>query len=151
MSKPEKLTKKENIIQAVKFTLFSASAGLIEAGVFALLDSVLHFDYWPSYLIALVLSVVWNFTLNRNYTFKSAVNVPKAMSMVLGYYAVFTPLSTWLGQVWADAGGNHYLVLIVNMLANFVTEFTFDRFVVFRGTINTKQQKSAPDEEPKTL
>ena len=81
MSKPEKLTKKENIIQAVKFTLFSASAGLIEAGVFALLDSVLRFDYWPSYLIALVLSVVWNFTLNRNYTFKSAVNVPKAMSM----------------------------------------------------------------------
>jgi hypothetical protein len=27
------------------------------------------------------------------------------------------------------------------MLANFVTEFTFDRFVVFRGTINTKQIK----------
>jgi putative flippase GtrA len=141
MKEPEKLSARDNIIQAVKFTLFSASAALIETGSFALLDTVLKWQYWPSYLIALVLSVIWNFTLNRNYTFKSAVNVPKAMSMVLGYYAVFTPISTWLGQVWADAGGNHYLILVVNMLANFVTEFTFDRFVVFRGTINTKQIK----------
>ena len=141
MKEPEKLSARDNIIQAVKFTLFSASAALIETGSFALLDTVLKWQYWPSYLIALMLSVIWNFTLNRNYTFKSAVNVPKAMSMVLGYYAVFTPISTWLGQVWADAGGNHYLILVVNMLANFVTEFTFDRFVVFRGTINTKQIK----------
>mgnify|MGYP003591703750 CR=1 FL=1 len=141
MKEPEKLSARDNIIQAVKFTLFSASAALIETGSFALLDTVLKWQYWPSYLIALVLSVIWNFTLNRNYTFKSAVNVPKAMSMVLGYYAVFTPISTWLGQVWADAGGNHYLILVVNMLANFVTEFTFDRFVVFRGPINTKQIK----------
>ena len=141
MKEPEKLSARDNIIQAVKFTLFSASAALIETGSFALLDTVLKWQYWPSYLIALVLSVIWNFTLNRNYTFKSAVNVPKAMSMVLGYYAVFTPISTWLGQVWADAGGNHYLILVVNMLANFVTEFTCDRCVVFRGTINTKQIK----------
>ena len=141
MKEPEKLSARDNIIQAVKFTLFSASAALIETGSFALLDTVLKWQYWPSYLIALVLSVIWNFSLNRNYSFKSAVNVPKAMSMVLGYYAVFTPISTWLGQVWADAGGNHYLILVVNMLANFVTEFTFDRFVVFRGTINTKQIK----------
>ena len=142
---------KTELWRTIKFVLFSASAGLIEMGSFALLYNVLDISYWISYLTALVLSVLWNFTLNRNYTFKSAVNVPKAMSMVLGYYAVFTPLSTWLGQVWADAGGNHYLVLIVNMLANFVTEFTFDRFVVFRGTINTKQQKPASDEGPKTI
>ena len=142
MKEPEKLSARDNIIQAVKFTLFSASAALIETGSFALLDTVLKWQYWPSYLIALVLSVVWNFTLNRNYTFKSAVNVPKAMSMVLGYYAVFTPLSTWLGQILADAGGNHFLVLFVNMVANLITEFLFDRFVVFRGTINTKPGKT---------
>jgi len=142
MKEPEKLSKKENAVQALKFLLFSCSAGLIETGAFALLDKVFKWDYWPSYLIALVLSVVWNFTLNRSYTFKSAVNVPKAMSMVLGYYAVFTPLSTWLGQIWADAGGNHFLVLFVNMVANLITEFLFDRFVVFRGTINTKPGKT---------
>ena len=141
MNKDPQLSKKENALQAVKFLLFSCSAGIIQAGAFALMSEFARFPYWPAYLIALILSVVWNFTLNRNYTFKSAVNVPKAMSMVLGYYAVFTPISTWLGQVWADAGGNHYLILVVNMLANFVTEFTFDRFVVFRGTINTKQIK----------
>jgi putative flippase GtrA len=100
MKEPEKLSARDNIIQAVKFTLFSASAALIETGSFALLDTVLKWQYWPSYLIALVLSVIWNFTLNRNYTFKSAVNVPKAMSMVLGYYAVFTPCPPG----WARSG-----------------------------------------------
>ena len=49
----------------LKFVLFSASAGLIEIGSFALLNELLDWPYWPSYLIALTLSVLWNFTLNR--------------------------------------------------------------------------------------
>ena len=125
------MNKKESIIEMVKFFLFSCSAGIIQTAFFALFDSGLHLGYWPSYLIALVMSVIWNFTLNRKFTFKSAVNVPKAMLMVLGYYIVFTPVSTWLGQVWADNGGNHYLILFTNMVANLVTEFIFDKYVVF--------------------
>ena len=143
MKKAEKLSGKETTVQAVKFLLFSCSAGAIEAGVFALLNEFTGLPYWPAYLIGLVLSVIWNFTLNRAYTFKSAANVPVAMMKVLGYYAVFTPLSTWLGNLWAVAGGNHYLVLFVNMVANLVTEFLFDRYVVFRGTINTSDKKAA--------
>jgi putative flippase GtrA len=135
----KKLLKNESFVQAIKFLLFSCSAGLIETGVFAILDSALKLPYWPSYLIALILSVVWNFTLNRKFTFKSAVNIPKAMTLVLCYYAVFTPISTYLGQIWADVGGNHYLVLFTNMVANLVTEFLFDKFVVFKGTINSKK------------
>ena len=63
---------KKELWRAVKFTLFSASAGLIEMGSFALLTALTDWSYWPRYLIALTLSVLWNFTLNRNFTFKSA-------------------------------------------------------------------------------
>lgn len=143
MSSDPKLSKRENVIQAVKFLLFSCSAGVIQAGSFALLSELARFSYWPAYLIALILSVVWNFTLNRSYTFKAANNVPVAMMKVLGYYAVFTPLSTWLGDVCVNAGAPKYLVLFVTMVINLVTEFLFDRFVVFRGSINTKENKKA--------
>src|SRR5574344_3111254 len=127
--------KKDSVVQAIKFLLFSCSAGLIETGAFAIFDSLLKMPYWPSYLIALIMSVVWNFTLNREFTFKSAVNIPKAMTLVLCYYAVFTPISTYLGQIWADAGGNHYLVLFTNMIANLITEFLFDKYIVFKDKI----------------
>ena len=130
--------KKKELVRVVRFTLFSASAGLIEFGSFAALSALTAWSYWPRYLIALVLSVVWNFTLNRKFTFKSANNVPKAMAMVLGYYAVFTPLSTILGNWLAEScGWNEYLVTILNMLLNFVTEYLFDTFVVFRGSMDT--------------
>lgn len=129
------MKKKENIIQAFKFLLFSCSAGLIQVGVFALLDSVFKLEYWPSYLVALILSVIWNFSLNRNFTFKSSSNVPVSLFLVFCYYLVFTPASTYLGQLWADAGGNHYLVLFTNMIANLITEFLFDKYIVFKDTI----------------
>ena len=117
--------KKKELVRVVRFTLFSASAGLIEFGSFAA-------------LIALVLSVVWNFTLNRKFTFKSANNVPKAMALVLLYYAVFTPTSTLLGSWLTDTlGWNDYLVTVLNMLLNFATEYLYDRLVVFRGSIDT--------------
>ena len=122
--------KKKELVRVVRFTLFSASAGLIEFGSFAALSALTAWSYWPRYLIALVLSVVWNFTLNRKFTFKSANNVPKAMALVLLYYAVFTPTSTLLG--WND-----YLVTVLNMLLNFATEYLYDRLVVFRGSIDT--------------
>ena len=122
----------------VKFALFSASAAIIEMGSFALLNELTGWSYWPCYLIALVLSVVWNFTLNRKFTFKSAGNVPLAMLKLLGYYAVFTPLSTVLGSYLADTLlWNEYLVTILNMLLNFITEFLFQRFFVFGKSIDT--------------
>lgn len=135
--------KRETILQALKFLLFSCSAGIIQAGAFTLLNEIVRFPYWPAYLIGLILSVVWNFTLNRHFTFKSANNVPIAMMKVLGYYVVFTPLSTWLGNLCVAAGANEYIVLFVTMVINLVTEFLFDRFVVFRDSINTKPAKKA--------
>ena len=127
---------KKQLWQAVKFTLFSASAGLIEMGSFALVEIFIK-DYWIPDLISLVLSVLWNFTLNRRYTFKSAANVPVAMAKVFGFYLVFTPLSTWLGSLAEGRGVNDFLVLAVTMLANFVLEFLFCKFVVYRGQEDT--------------
>ena len=125
--------------RVVKFTLFSISAGLIEMGAFALLNELLHLPYWASYLAALVLSVLWNFTLNRKFTFHSAANVPLAMLKVAAYYAVFTPLSTWLEHRLTEGlGWNEYLVTGINMVLNFVTEFLYQRFFVFGKTIDTK-------------
>ena len=127
-------------LRALKFTLFSISAGLIEIGSFTLLNEILHLPYWASYLIALVLSVLWNFTLNRKYTFKSASNVPVAMLKVAAFYLVFTPLSTWLEHVLtANLGWNEYLVTGINMVLNFVTEFLYQRFYVFRDSIDTNE------------
>ena len=127
----------------VKFTLFSVSAGLIEIVSFSLLNELLHLPYWMSYLIALVLSVLWNFTLNRKFTFKSAANVPVAMLKVACYYAVFTPLSTLLEhQLAGNLGWNEYLVTAINMILNFVTEFLFQRFVVYRNSVDTAEKKA---------
>lgn len=125
-------------LRVVKFTLFSLSAGLIQMGSFALLNELLHLPYWVSYAIALVLSVLWNFTLNRKFTFKSAANVPVAMLKVAAFYAVFTPLSSWLEHVYTmQWGWNEYLATICNMLLNFVTEFLYQRYFVFGKSIDT--------------
>lgn len=143
-----KLNKRKEITRGVKFVLFSISAGVIEFVSFALLDAITGWDYWPKYLIALILSVLWNFTLNRHFTFRSAGNVPLAMLMVAGYYAVFTPVSTILGNYLAEVcGWNELLVTILNMGANLITEYLFDRFVVFRKTIDTNKKATAPDKK----
>ena len=123
---------KKQLWQAVKFTLFSISAGVIQIGAFALLE-IFNKDYWIPYLISLVLSILWNFTLNLRYTFKSAANVPVAMAKVFGFYLVFTPLSTYLGNLAEGYGVNDFVILIITMLANFVLEFLFCKFVVYRG------------------
>lgn len=127
---------KKQFLQAAKFTLFSISAGLIQIGSFALLEIFIK-DYWIPYLVSLVLSILWNFTLNRRYTFKSAANVPVAMAKVFGFYLVFTPLSTYLGNLAEGRGVNDFVILIVTMLANFVLEFLFCKFVVYRGQEDT--------------
>ena len=128
--------QKKSLWQAVKFTLFSVSAGIIQVGSFALMELFIR-DYWIPYLISLVLSILWNFTLNRRYTFKSAANVPVAMAKVFGFYLVFTPLSTYLGSVAEGTGANDFLILAVTMVANFVLEFLFCKFVVYRGKEDT--------------
>ncbi len=124
--------------RSLKFLLFSVSAGLIEILSFTLLNELTSWSYWPCYLIALVLSVLWNFTLNRRYTFQSANNVPVAMLKVFAFYCVFTPASTLLGNYLAeDLGWNEYLVTALNMAANFVLEFLYDRFFVFGKSLDT--------------
>lgn len=129
---------KKEMIRGLKFGLFSASAGIIEIAVFSLLNELTNWRYWPCYLIALFLSVLWNFTLNRRYTFRSADNISAAMLKTLGFYCVFTPASTILGNHLADTLlWNEYLVTLLIMLANFVLEFLYDRFFVFRKSIDT--------------
>lgn len=134
--------RKKELWRTVKFVLFSASAGIIQVASFALLEELLHLAHWLSYLISLVLSVLWNFTLNRKFTFCSAGNVPIAMTKVAIFYTIFTPLSTW----WTAAltgeavGWNEYLVLAITMLSNFVLEYLYDRFFVFGKTIDTAKK-----------
>lgn len=134
--------KKKELIRSIKFVLFSISAGVIQVLSFTLMEEVLHLEHWVSYLVALVLSVLWNFTLNRKFTFCSANNVPIAMLKVAGFYLVFTPLSTWWTAVLTGEPilMNVYLVLAGTMLINFVTEYLFDRFVVFGKSIDTAKK-----------
>lgn len=131
-------TIKKEVVRGVKFALFSASAGVIEITVFSLLNELTNLRYWLCYLIALIMSVLWNFTLNRRYTFRSADNVSSAMLKTFGFYCVFTPASTLLGNYMADTLlWNEYLVTTIIMLSNFALEFLYDRFYVFRNTIDT--------------
>ena len=129
---------KSNFWQAIKFTLFSISAGIIQIISFTLINELLRWPYWPAYLTALILSVLWNFTLNRRYTFQSAANIPIAMAKVFCFYLVFTPVSTYLGALAEGAGVNEYIVLGVTMIANCVTEYLFCKFVVYRNQENTR-------------
>lgn len=148
-----KLTPRENRIQALKFGLFSVSAGVIQIVSFTVLNLLFDYlfkdtnwftdtswltsEYGLSYFIALILSVLWNFTINRKFTFKSATNVPIAMLKVFAYYCVFTPLSIWWGVSLERIGWNEYLILLPTMIINMVTEYLFCRFFVYRNSINT--------------
>ena len=136
------VNRRAELLRSLKFTLFSASAGLIQIGAFALCNDVIRLPAWLGYLIALVLSVLWNFTLNRRYTFRSAASVPRAMALVALFYLVFTPCTTWLEHWLTDVKlWNDYLVTALNMVLNLVLEFLYDRFVVFRGTIDSRDAK----------
>ncbi len=152
---------KGGVWQFIKFALFSASAGIIQVLSFTLMSEVIiklpflqnlmetnrtfakimSNEYGPMYLIALLLSVIWNFTFNRKFTFKSAANVPIAMLKVLAFYCVFTPVSTLLGNhftaKFVDVTAINYIVLACTMACNMITEFLYDKFVVFKGSENT--------------
>ncbi len=152
---------KKNIFQFIKFALISCSAGIIQIGSFTLMNEflmktdfmqnlissndtfakIMTNDYGPIYLIALILSVVWNFTINRKYTFKSAANIPVAMIKVFGFYLIFTPVSTILGNYFtakfADIAAIEYIVLIITMACNMITEYLFCKFVVYKNQENT--------------
>lgn len=128
---------RDNYLQMIKFTLFSLSAGIIQILSFTFLFEVIGFIYWPSYLVALTLSVLWNFTLNRKFTFKSASNIPIAMSKIAFFYLVFTPLSTWWGDALTKLNYNEYLILAVTMVSNLILEFLYTKYYLYRHSINT--------------
>lgn len=142
------MDKRKEVLRIVKFVCFSISAGVIELGSFTLLNEFTNWSYWPCYLIALVLSVLWNFTLNRKFTFQSANNVPVAMLKVFAYYCVFTPLTTVLGNYLAETlQWNEYLVTIINMALNLSTEYLYDRFFVFRTSLDTNKKEKSKEKE----
>ena len=127
----------ENLVHMIKFLLFSMSAGLIQAITFTILFEFTNFIYWPAYLVALTLSVIWNFTLNRKFTFKSAANIPVAMTKIAIYYAIFTPLSTWWGDALTTINWNPYLVLFITMVSNLISEFLVTKYIVYKNQINS--------------
>lgn len=133
---------KKELWRTLKFVLFSISAGAIQILSYTLLLELAKLDEWAAHLISLILSVLWNFTFNRKFTFQSAGNIPIAMAKVAAFYLVFTPLSTW----WTAAltgpgvGWNAYLVEGLTMLANFVTEFFYQRFFVFGKSLDTAKK-----------
>lgn len=143
------MNKKKELIRTAKFVLFSISAGIIQIAVFTILEEILHVTHWISYLVSLVTSVLWNFTLNRKFTFHSANNVPIAMLKVAAFYLVFTPVSTWWTAVLTGAkfGWNEYLVLVLTMLINFVSEYLYDRFFVFGKSIDTAKANASQSGE----
>lgn len=140
LKKGKSYSFKKEMLRGLKFGMFSISAGIVEITTFSIFNELTNWRYWPCYVLALFLSVLWNFTLNRRYTFQSANNVPVAMLKIVGFYCVFTPASTILGNYLADTlQWNEYLVTLLIMLSNFVLEFLFDRFFVFRKSIDTNR------------
>ena len=159
-----KMGKKENALQAIKFACFSASAGIIQIVSFTLLNELLpttdstnaiaqwffNSEYGGSYLVALTLSVLWNFTFNRKFTFKSAANIPVAMLKIFAFYCVFTPVSTILGEMVAQrftASYVEYIILAVTMATNMVSEFLYCRFFVYKNSMNTLNDKASEEKE----
>lgn len=137
--------QKKELIRTVKFVACSISAGVIQTVSFTVLEELVHLEHWLCNLIALVISVLWNFTLNRKFTFCSANNVPIAMLKVAAFYVVFAPLSSWWTDVLTGIGWNEYVVFVGTMLINFVTEFLYQRFFVFGRSLDTAKKK-----EPKS-
>ena len=131
--------KTKEWVRVLKFVLFSASAGIIQFGSFALLNEFTGWRYWPCYLISLLLSILWNFTFNRRFTFQSNANITRAMLLVLAFYAVFTPSTTILGDWLAeDLHWNEYLVTGINMLLNLSLEYLYQRYVVYRNQVDNR-------------
>ena len=143
--------EKKEVIRTIKFVLVSASAGIVELVVFTLMNELTGLKYWPCYLTALICSVIWCFTINRRYTFQSTKNVPRAMAMVLAFYAVFTPATTILGNYLAETlHWNEYLVTAINMLLNLSLEYLYDTFVVYRNEMDNNDIAAKKREKEQT-
>ena len=82
---------------------------------------------------------MWNFTFNRRYTFRSDAPLMRSMALVALFYLVFTPASAWWGTLLEKAGVHDWLIEVINLLVNFVTEFLYQKFVVYRGSIDTNE------------
>lgn len=135
----KKNKNKKEWVRVLKFVLFSASAGIVQIGSFTLFNECTEWRYWPCYLISLLLSILWNFTFNRRFTFKSNANITRAMLLVLVFYAVFTPVTTVLGDWLAeDLLWNEYLVTGINMLLNLSLEYLYQRYVVYRNKVDNR-------------
>lgn len=143
----EKNTKVKEFLRAVKFLLFSISAGVIQFGVFALLNEVFHLSFWVSHIPAVLLSVLWNFTFNRKFTFRSSNNVKISMLLVLAFYVVFTPASVFFGDWLESVGWDGLLVEALMMVINFVLEFLYCTFVVYRNSIDSAVKSDEKGEE----
>lgn len=141
--------KNNELIRTIKFTIFSISAGIIQILLFTLMNELLLLDYWVSYLTSLVASILWNFTINRKVTFKSSNNVKLSMLLVFAFYLVFTPISTVLGNLAEKTEVNEYIILAFTMISNFVLEYLFTRYVVYRNSCDTLESKSKKDLENK--
>ena len=137
----------KELIRTIKFTLFSISAGIIQVLLFTLMNELLRLDYWVSYLTSLVASILWNFTINRKVTFKSSNNIKLSMLLVFAFYLVFTPVSTVLGNLAEGAKVNEYIVLAVTMISNFVLEYLYTRYVVYRNSCDTIELKTKEENE----
>lgn len=133
------MVNNKELIRTIKFTLFSISAGIIQIGLFTVLNEFVGWNYWASYIISLVASILWNFTINRKVTFKSSNNVKLSMLLVFLFYVVFTPVSTVLGNMAENGGMNEYLVLGITLVCNFVLEYLYTRYFVYRNSCDTRE------------
>lgn len=133
--------KNQTTKEAIKFTLFSISAGIIQITSFTILELTTSFSYWPSYLISVVLSVLWNFTFNRKYTFYGTNNVYKAMMLTLLFYVFFIPITTIGGNILEkDYSWNGFVIIGLTMLLNFVLEFIYTKYVVYYKNEKTNEE-----------
>ncbi len=146
----QKITTKQTIVQILKFVAFSMGAGIIQIVSYTIIHELTDCAHWKAYLPSLILSVLYNFTVNRKFTFKSATNVPIAMLKVALFYCVFTPVSLYLGHLAEVAGVNNYIIEAVTMACNLVTEYLYCRFVVYRGSMNTNKLAEKEKEKAET-
>lgn len=138
-----KADEKKELLRTIKYFLVAASAGIIQFGTYALFLEVFHWKTWITYLLSLILSVLWNYTINRRFTFKSTASIGRSMALAFAYYLVFTPISTWWTKALVDdIGWNAYLVEIATMLVNGITEFLWQRFFIYRGQVDNREKEN---------
>lgn len=173
--------KNGSVWQAIKYFLCAASAGLIQFVTFTIMKTAfdktgvtesmgtmwffqdINKTTFIATTIALGLSVLWNFTLNRKFTFKAANNVPLAMGLAFLFYVPFYPFQTWYvgavenainNSVGYEASWGAIIAEGTVMLINGILEFCWQKFVVFRNSGKTEEKteevtiEEAPVEEP---